>query len=183
VSPGSIGLPDWANVSRKRRAHIERVAEVVRDWATAIGVSDQERSRWLRAVYFHDAIKDATNEEIEQLVPAETYIAALKHGPAAAVLARRFGETDEGVLDAVRFHSIGFAGWDWAGKILYMADYLEPGRKFRRKWRGELRAFAASDPESALFEVARARMAWLVESGWPIPRETLEFWNLIASGE
>jgi HD superfamily phosphohydrolase YqeK len=178
-----VGLPAWANVTRKRRAHIERVAKVVREWAASMDISDDERSRWLRAVYFHDAIKDATNEELERLVPAEPYIAALKHGPAAGVLAERFGETDEGVLDAVRFHSIGFAGWDWAGKILFMADYLEPGRKFRKKWRAELREFAASDPESALFEVARARMSWLVDSGWPISRETWEFWNSIVSGE
>jgi HD superfamily phosphohydrolase YqeK len=183
VSSNSEGLPDWANATRKRRSHIERVAEVVRDWATTIGVSEHERRRWLRAVYLHDAIKDASDEDLEKLVPAEPYITALKHGPAAAVLAERFGETDEGVLDAVRYHSVGFAGWDWSGKILYMADYLEPGRKFRRKWRAGLRGFAADEPESALFEVARARMEWLVDSGWPISRETLDFWNSIVKGE
>ncbi len=177
------GLPSWANVSSKRRAHIERVADVVRDWADRLGTSKRERSRWLSAVYYHDAIKDASNAELRKLVPTERYIAALKHGPAAAVLAERFGEYDEGILDAVRYHSIGYAHWDMAGKILYMADYLEPGRKFRSEWREELRDYVVADPDSALFEVARARMKWLVESGWPIPRETLGFWNSIVKGD
>lgn len=176
-------LPDWAKASKKRRAHIERVANVVRRWARGLGVSDRERGRWLRAVYYHDSIKDASNAELDALVPAEPDITALKHGPAAAILAAKFGESDEGVLDAVRYHSIGYSGWDWVGKILYMADYLDPGRKFRSKWRQELCEFVVSDPESALFEVARARLSWLVESGWPISGETLGFWNSIVNGE
>lgn len=177
------GLPDWAEANRKRRAHIKRVANVVQGWADGLGVYNRERGRWLRAVYYHDSIKDATDAELEWLVPAEPDIAALKHGPAAAILAEKFGESDQGVLDAVRYHSIGYSGWDWAGKILYMADYLDPGRKFRNKWRKELREYVVSDPESALFEVARARMSWLVESGLQISGETVEFWNSIVNGE
>ena len=36
------------------------------------------------------------------------------------------------VLDAIRWHTVGFAEWDRTGRALYMADFLEPGRQFSR---------------------------------------------------
>ena len=53
--------PAWAVVSAERLAHIERVAELVLDWAEEMGVPDSERNRWLRAVWLHDALRDATS--------------------------------------------------------------------------------------------------------------------------
>jgi 2-amino-4-hydroxy-6-hydroxymethyldihydropteridine diphosphokinase len=157
------------------------VATVIRKWAGGLGVDGDERARWLKAVYYHDAVKDASAAELIRLVPEEPHITALKHGPAAAVLARGFGENDQGVLDAVEYHSVGYAGWDRVGKMLYMADYLEPGRRFRATWRRELKEYVLEDPHSALFEVTRARVQWLVESGWPLPDETTAFWNSIVN--
>ena len=44
------------------------------------------------------------------------------------------------MLDAVRYHSVGLAGWDMVGRVLYCADYLEPGRTLAREWRADLAA-------------------------------------------
>ena len=112
----SAALPPWAQVSAKRRAHIERVAGLIAEWADAMGVAATERGRWLKAAYLHDALRDAPLAD------------QLAHGPAAADRAAREGETDQGVLDAVRYHTVGYAGWDDAGRMLYLADFLEPGR-------------------------------------------------------
>ncbi len=103
------------------------------------------------------------------------------HGPAAAEAAARHGERDRGVLDAVRYHSLGYAGWDDVGKALYLADYLEPGRKQGRK----AQALAARVPrelDDVLREVAAARIGNQATTGKPIRKETTDFWNLLAKG-
>lgn len=176
----SRGLPPWAQVSAERRAHIERVASLLDAWAGPLGVSNAERDRWLRAAYLHDALRDADPEVLCALAPEAWGIPALRHGPAAAVMAARDGERDPGVLDAVRYHSIGYAGWDDTGRMLYLADYLDPGRPFEREQRGALAARVPSDAPGVLRQVVRDRLRWVLESGRPLLRETVEFWNALS---
>src|SRR5204862_395895 len=122
-------------------------------------------ARRLRAGWLHDALRDA---------PAANELA---HGPMAAERAARAGETDRGVLDAVRYHSLGYAGWDDVGKMLYLADYLEPGRAFDREVRASLAARVPQDRDTALQQVAARRIARVIEGRWPLVRETVDFWN------
>jgi HD superfamily phosphohydrolase YqeK len=176
-------LPEWAIVSPERLEHIQRVARLTASWAEEMGIPDSERHRWLRAVWLHDALRDAPAEELEQLAADTPGPPELRHGPASAARARALGEDDRGVLDAVRYHSIGLAEWDMVGRILYCADYLEPGRAFQRTQRSELAQRLPTDPGGVLREVARSRLIHLVESGWPIPEPTRRFWNsLVATG-
>lgn len=170
-------LPSWAIVSEKRRAHIERVAKLIKQWANLLDISLSESGRWLRAAYFHDALKGATPEQLDDLAPQEWKIPKLRHGPAAARVARHHGEDDRGVLDAVYYHSIGYTGWDEVGRMLYMADFLEPGRKFSANSHQELVELVPQNPQAALFHVTKQRVKQLVVSGWPIPEETRMFWN------
>ena len=160
-----MSLPPWAVVAPERRAHIERVVELLDAWAAARRTPDAERARWLRAGWLHDALRDA---------PAANELA---HGPMAAERAARAGETDRGVLDAVRYHSLGYAGWDDVGKMLYLADYLEPGRAFDREVRASLAARVPQDRDTALQQVAARRIARVIEGRWPLVRETVDFWN------
>ena len=73
----------------------------------------------------------------------------------------------------------GYAGWDDVGKVLYMADYLEPGRNFDSNGRESLIRLVAEDFERALFEVARGRVSWVRSRNWPLLPETSEFWNAL----
>jgi 2-amino-4-hydroxy-6-hydroxymethyldihydropteridine diphosphokinase len=160
-----VSLPSWAIVTDKRRAHIERVAALLGTWADAMGVTAGERARWLRAAYLHDALRDA---------PLESEIA---HGPAAAERAAQDGERDRGVLDAVRYHTLGYAGWDEVGRMLYLADFLEPGRKRHPEERQALAARVPTERAAVLRAVAEQRVTWLVRSGRPLAPETVGFWN------
>jgi len=165
-----VSLPPWAVVTPERRAHIERVVALLDSWAAARRAPNAERARWLRAGWLHDALRDA---------PAATELA---HGPMAAERAAREGETDRGVLDAVRYHSLGHAGWDDVGKMLYLADYLEPGRTFERELRASLAAQVPQDRDGVLQQVAARRIARVIDGRWPLVRETVDFWNsLVAS--
>lgn len=162
-------LPPWAHVTPARRGHIERVAGLLNDWAGALRVAPAERDRWQRAAWLHDALRDA---------PLDGFMA---HGPAAADRAAQDGEHDRGVLDAVRYHTIGYAGWDDVGRMLYLADFLEPGRDFDPEGRRSLAARVAAERDAVLREVTRRRIAWVLRSGWSLLPETVAFWNALAS--
>src|SRR2546430_4182905 len=77
-----MSLPDWAQVTPERRAHIERVVALLNEWANAMHVSAAERDRWLRAGWLHDALRDSP------------FTDPTAHGPAAAVRAVETGERD-----------------------------------------------------------------------------------------
>lgn len=162
-------LPGWAVASPERRAHVERVAALIDQWAARMRVPERERERWAKAAWLHDALRDA---------PAADELA---HGPASAERAAREGESDRGVLEAVRYHSLGYAGWDDVGKMLYLGDYLEPGRTFERDLRAALAVRVPLERDAVLLEVTRRRIQWTVESGWPLAPETVEFWNSLVA--
>ena len=164
-------LPAWAVAGPERRAHIERVVGLLDVWATALRVTPAERDRWHRAGWLHDALRDAPTPAADELA----------HGPLAADRAAAEGERDQGVLDAVRFHSIGFAGWDDVGRMLYLADYLEPGRPYDRHVRAALADRVPAERDAVLREVAQRRIGWAMGSGWALPLETVAFWNALVS--
>jgi len=160
-----VSLPAWAQVSAERRAHIERVVALLNSWADAMHVDANERDRWLRAGWLHDALRDS---------PLADWSA---HGPAAAARAAATGERDQGVLEAVRYHTIGSRGWDDVGRMLYLGDFLEPGRDFASGERAELARRVPTERDAVLREVARRRLEWALRSGWQLPNETVAFWN------
>jgi HD superfamily phosphohydrolase YqeK len=176
-------LPGWAVVTSERLEHIQRVAELASGWAGRMGVPDSERNRWLRAVWLHDALRDAPVEELEKWAESIPGPPELKHGPASAARSRAEGEDDRGVLDAVRYHSLGLAEWDMVGRILYCADFLDPGRPFDQEYRAGLAEQLPEDPSGVLREVARSRLFHIIESGWPVLDPTARFWNsLVGTG-
>jgi HD superfamily phosphohydrolase YqeK len=174
-------LPPWAALSAERRGHVERVAALVGDWAVAGGVPDAERDRWLRAAYLHDALRDADQDLLARLVPDAWGVPALRHGPAAACKAREEGEMDAGVLDAVHYHSVGYVRWDRVGRMLYLADYLEPGRPFQHAERRALAERVPHDPDGVLEQVVAARLRWDIAAGRPLIGESVAFWNALVA--
>jgi hypothetical protein len=143
-----------------------------------MAVPEPELARWLKAAWLHDALRDATDDELAQWAPATPGMpGGLRHGPAAAGRAKAEGEADRGVLDAVRYHSVGLAEWDMVGRVLYCADFLEPGRTFEAETRAALAARFPNEPAGVLLEVTRWRIGHLIRSGWTLPEPTYRFWN------
>ncbi|MCH8937909.1 MAG: 2-amino-4-hydroxy-6-hydroxymethyldihydropteridine diphosphokinase [Gemmatimonadetes bacterium] len=177
LSVNGHGLPEWARVGASRRNHICRVAALVEAWGMAMSREPDERARWVRAAFLHDALRDAPEDELARLADRKWDVPGLYHGPAAARLAEEHGETDTGVLDAVRYHSVGYARWDDVGRMLYLADYLEPGRSFKRKKRAALAARVPRKPRGVLERVARKRMTKSQENQGRVIPEEVEFWN------
>jgi len=178
-----LELPPWAQVSPRRIAHIGRVVALVEEWAVARRVGAGERDRWRRAALLHDALRDAPEEVLRRWAPDAQWPAKTRHGPAAAAAAQADGERDAGVLDAVRYHSLGYASWDDAGRMLYLADYLEPGRQHERELLDALARRVPAEPREVLRAVAALRIGWRLKEGGLISQETWQFWNgLVAAG-
>lgn len=177
--PVALQLPEWSVVSAERRAHIRGVLLTLMRWADAMDIGPGERDRWRRAALLHDALKDAPVEVQDSLADVRWGPTNLLHGPAAAVLAERHGETDAGVLSAIRYHSVGFAGWDRVGRMLYLADYLEPGRTAMPDAVREIRRRVPANPDGALREVARLRIVQHLQRAHPLLPETVAFWNAV----
>jgi 2-amino-4-hydroxy-6-hydroxymethyldihydropteridine diphosphokinase len=172
-----FALPSWAQVTDRRKGHIMRVTTLLDEWATALGVSQEERRAWIDAGLFHDALKDASDDELRELVGDVAYEPQMLHGPAAAARLLREGETRRGVLDAVRFHTIGYLDWDRTGRALYMADFLEPGRRFSRRDRAFLAQQVPSNFDGVFQQVVRAKLAWSLHEGHSLFPETVALWN------
>lgn len=173
-------LPTWAVVKPKRLEHIRRVAALLDQWGAAMSLSADEWKRWLRAAWLHDALRDAPLAELQRLAPGCDWDEELLHGPAAANTAREAREsreTDEEVLLAVRWHSVGCAEWKMTGKALYCADFLDPERKFDREARALLSGRFPDEPDAVFREIVRRRVEWTERSGWPLLEPTRDLWN------
>jgi len=176
-------LPAWAEVTPRRREHIVRVSALLSTWADSAGLSPAERDRWVAAGWLHDALRDADPERLRAEVP-ERFLAfpgAILHGPAVAE--RLAGEADPELCDAVRYHTLGHAGFGRLGKALYLADFLEPGRDFEVEWRASLAARMPAEMDEVLVEVLGARIRNLVDRRRPISAETAAFWSAVVGRE
>lgn len=86
----------------------------------------------------HDCAKCMTNEErIEichkhhlEITEAEEANPVLLHAKVGSYLAsKKFEVQDEDILNAILNHTTGRPGMSMLEKIIYIADYIEPGRK------------------------------------------------------
>jgi HD superfamily phosphohydrolase YqeK len=174
-----VDLPEWALVSASRRAHIERVAALLAAWGAEMGVDEREAAAWYDAARWHDALRDAPEPQLRALIPDARYSGPMLHGPAAAARLEADGERRAGVLDAVRYHTVGHAGWDRTGRALYMADFLEPGRDWGLADRAFLTAHVPHDFDGVFRQVVRQRLEWALREGNLLYPETVELWNSV----
>jgi HD superfamily phosphohydrolase YqeK len=175
----SIELPPWAAVSARRREHIARVTALLGSWAAAMALDSATRLAWRDAGRFHDALRDAPEAELRRLSGVTDGAHEILHGPAAAARLLADGEGRTDVLDAVRWHTVGRAEWERTGRALYMADFLEPGRKFNAERRAALAAEVPADFDAAFRDVVRHRIAWTLREGRSLHPQTVRLWEAV----
>lgn len=85
----------------------------------------------------------------------------LLHAKAGAYLAQhKYGIGDEDILNAVRYHTTGRPGMSTLEKIVFIADYIEPGRDHSARL-PELRKLAFRNLDRALVEILRDTLSYL----------------------
>jgi len=123
-------------LSPKRFRHVLRVTHTGNLIARNLGL---RKFPVTLACLGHDLAREWETSAYVPFVAARGYVPRteelekplLLHGRVARyLLQEKFGIKDEGVLEAVEHHTLGKAGLGDIGKVLYVADYIEPGRKY-----------------------------------------------------
>lgn len=179
LSAPEVDLPSWAQVTDRRRAHIARVTALLDQWARSLRLDQEETRAWHDAGILHDALRDASEDELRRLTGDTDRPVHILHGPAVAARLTRDGERRTEVLEAIRWHTLGSAHWGRTGKALYMADFLEPGRPFSKADRAFLAAHAMTDFDGVFRQVVRTRIEWTVREGKMLFPETADLWNSV----
>ncbi len=92
-----------------------------------------------------------------------TFSSALLHGPVGALIAcEEYGVRDPRVLDAISRHTVGARGMTVEDKVVCLADYIEPGRRFPGV--DSIRNLAQHDLDLALICALGATIKHLVDS-------------------
>lgn len=101
---------------------------------------------------------------------------AVIHAPLGAEIAKReFGIKDEEILDAIKWHTVAKAGMTKLGKIIYIADMIEPMRDYDGV--DELRKKAYENLDEAMIEALRQSIEYNLEKNVLVHPNTLEAWN------
>src|SRR5688572_31643151 len=140
-------------------------------------LSPDDANAWVDAGMWHDALREAPEAELREITGDTTSPEGMLHGPAAAIRLEQEGEKRQEVLDAIRFHTVGSPNWKSTGRALYMADYLEPGRKFSKEDRFFLASQVPHSFDAVFRQVVRFRLDWSVREGNHIFPETVALWN------
>ncbi len=174
-------LPGWVEVTPERRQHMARVAELMGEWATRLGLSSDDRTRWRATGWLHDSLRDADAERLRPGLdaPFRDLPVSFLHGPAAAMRLEAEGVEDDEMLDAIRYHTLGRANPGRLGRMLIMADFLEPGRSEEPAWRASLRSRMPEAEAEVFAAVVGTRLRLGLERGKPLRPEFVEMWNTL----
>ena len=139
---------------------------------TAISLAKQyganEKKAELAAI-FHDYAKFRPKDEMKEIIISQgfpknllSFNAELWHAPVGTYLVEKeVGITDRDVLDAIRYHTSGRPGMSLLEKIIYLADYIEPGRHFPGV--EEVREIAKENLEVALIKAVQNTIFFLMK--------------------
>lgn len=132
------------------------------------------------AALLHDVVREWTPDQwlTEAKLVGLVIDEAVRHSPvllhaplAAWVAKRRFGVTDETVLNAIARHTIGGTDLSLLDKIIYLADGLEEGRSY--KGVEELRQLALQDIDAAMLAVYDQTLRYMIKREEAIHPETI----------
>lgn len=117
----------------------------------------------------HDCAKCMSNDELLQicrdydmsLSEAELLNPSLLHAKVGVIVAKKnYNIDDENILSAIRFHTTGKPDMTMLEKIIFVADYIEPGRT-RQPRLSEVRKMAFTDIDACVHMVSSDTLAYL----------------------
>ena len=104
----------------------------------------------------------------------------LLHAKVGAWLARkRYGISDQDILNAIQNHTTGRPGMSLLEKIVFIADYMEPGRNHAPNL-DEVRRLAFEDLDQAMLKILNDTLEYLDSKNGdvdPMTRKTLEYYK------
>lgn len=166
----------------KRYDHVLRVLETANRFTEQCSFSIIDKERVSIAVLLHDLAKGMTDLELKEYayshrislkdVPPPVY-----HAIVGAWLAEHyFSIKDREILEAIYYHTTGSVNFinNKIGAILFLADYLEPGREFDSNHICEL---IPDNILLALKEVVKEKIISVIQRNRVLDQESIAFYH------
>ena len=138
------------------QAHIHRGVEIARELAVCHGI-DQEQAAL--AALAHDVARAMTDGELLRRAAGmglpigvvERRVPILLHGPVGAeILQQEAGLTDISIYKAVYWHTTANPDLDELGKVVFIADKLDPAKIDSYPYLPQIRQMALQDLDRAI---------------------------------
>ena len=171
------------NLREKRLAHSISVSETAVSLAEKYG-EDIEKARIAGLV--HDLAKDMKDEDLiklaleHEIVIDEVCLSSptILHGLVGSIIAREvMGIVDEDILRAVCYHTTGRKNMSTLEKIIYIADYIEPLRKFQGV--EEVRALCNVDLDAAVLLSLESSIIYVIDQKQLLHTDTIDARNCL----
>ena len=177
LSDADLRAASYSMVRAKRIRHIGGTEQAAAKLAARWG-ADVEKAR--RAAILHDCTKYLGGEEQLRLCrkygveldELEKTAVKLLHSKTGAWLARDIYGVDDDIFSAIYWHTTGKADMSLLEKVIYLADYMEPGRDFPGV--EKLRTLSEVDLDAAVLMGFEMSVEEMRERSLPVHRKTLE---------
>ncbi len=111
--------------------------------------------------------------------------AALLHSKAGSILAKtKYGIDDPEICSAVRYHTTGRPAMTTLEKIIFIADYIEPGRE-QAPHLDAIREAAFQDLDKALCMILKDTLGFLTQNSKridPMTQKTYDYYRPLIEG-
>ncbi|HHU20088.1 MAG TPA: HD domain-containing protein [Bacilli bacterium] len=168
------------HLNQTRYDHTKRVLQTA---LTLANIYQVDRNDTMLAAIFHDYAKYRPLDEMIEIIKTNylpvdllSFHHELWHGPVGSILVdKELGIEKQSIKDAIYWHTTGHGQMNNLEKIIYLADYIEPGRHFSGL--DLIRKKAVENLNEACFMAVRNSMKFLVERERLIYPETLNMYN------
>ncbi|MDP6548907.1 MAG: bis(5'-nucleosyl)-tetraphosphatase (symmetrical) YqeK [Dehalococcoidia bacterium] len=172
------------------QAHVYRVRDIARELADRHGL-DQDRAAL--GMLAHDVARAMPEAELTRratemglsIGTVEREVPLLLHGPVGAeILTRESGLDDPGLYRAVYWHTTAHPSLDGLGKVVFLADKLDPEKITRYPYLPELRRMALENLDRAMLKFLGREISSMVSQGQMVHPAMIETRNhLLAAGD
>lgn len=171
-----------AAMSKDRFNHVLRVEE------TAIALADQynvNQEKVSIAALLHDYAKERETSDLKDTIINENldlelldYGNSILHGPVGSVLAQQeFDIEDDEIINAIYYHTFGRKNMTKVEQVIFVADYIEPGRDMKPAKKA--RDLAEDSLDQALGYIVKETLLHLIEKKKLIFPRALETYNSV----
>ncbi|MFD1850214.1 bis(5'-nucleosyl)-tetraphosphatase (symmetrical) YqeK [Oceanobacillus bengalensis] len=169
------------HLKKKRFEHTLRVADTAEQLA---GIYNESKEKATLAAIFHDYCKYRPLEEMKRCIVSTRTLPKdlldfhheLWHGPVGSVLVEKeYGIVDRDIRSAIYYHTTGRANMSKLEMIIFLADYIEPGRDFPGVH--AVRELAREDLLGACLLASKNTINHLLSKGASIYPDTFHAYN------
>lgn len=167
-------------LSRSRFQHVLRVEQTAIELAEAYNVNVEKVSI---AALLHDYAKERSTRFMKDIIMSENleldmldYGNQICHGPVASALAKKeFDISDKEILNAIYHHTFGGKQMSDVEKVVFVADYIEPNRKFKEA--NKARKKVKESLDKTVSYIAKKELIHLIEKERIVYPKSLETYN------